>query len=320
MGRIGFSLSSSHEPLHAQQRYIEELPDLGYDDLWFGEMWGIDTFTPLVLSSVWAPHVRLGIAVAQVFARTPAMLAMSVAGLCQAAPGRVVVGLGSSSKLIVENWQGVPFEKPYSRVRDTLDFLRRALAGERVKEEYDTFRVDGFKLAVEVEEQPKILLGGLRQRMLELSGAQADGAILGMPSAEDVTQLAPYVRRGGPDKEIVALIQICPLADVEEARKVGRITLAPYLNAPVYMAAHKWMGRGELLAEMWQKWSEGDRRGAAAAIPDEVVDALIIHGSPEQCREHIQRYFDSGVDTMLIDIVGPVDAMQAARDIAPKHL
>ncbi len=78
---------------------------------------------------------------------------------------------------------------------------------------------------------------------------------------------------------------------------MGRFAIAAYLNVPVYAAFHEWLGRGERLAGMWRQWKEGDRKAALAAIPDSVVDELIVHGPPEKCREHVQRYVDNGVTT-----------------------
>ena len=289
-------------------------------DLWSSEGIGLDGLTPLVLASVWAPNVRLGCAILPVYTRGPALLAMSVAALCQAAPGRFVVGLGTSSNVIVENWNDIPFQKPYQRARDVAKFLRRALAGERVSDEYETFRVENFRLIPKLEEQPKIMIAALRQGMLRLAGRVGDGAILNWLSADDVKRVVPYVKEGGEGKEIVARLFVCVTSDRDEARERARFAINSYLNVPVYAAFHDWLGRGELLTEMWEKWESGDRRGAAAAaIPDEVVDALVIHGSPEECRLHIERYLENGVDTpVLMLLPSSMGPRQATRELAPR--
>jgi probable F420-dependent oxidoreductase len=318
MKRYGMTIPLDGVPLLEQREWIEELEALGYTDLWSSEAGGYDGLTPLALASVWAPSVRLGCAILPVYTRGPALLAMSVASLCQAAPGRVVIGLGSSSNVIVENWNGIPFEKPYQHTRDMAVFLRWALSGEKVTEEYETFRVKIFRLQPYLEEQPPILIAALRKGMLRLAGRVGDGAIINWLSADDVKRVVPYVHEGGASKEIVARIMVCPTPDREEARQRARFAINAYLNVPVYAAYHEWLGRGEVLREMWSKWSEGDRKGAAAAIPDEVVDALVIHGTPEECRAHIQRYVDNGVDTPVISLMSSsVDRRQASRDLSP---
>jgi hypothetical protein len=168
--RYGMTIPLDGIPLGEQRDFIAELSDIGYTDLWTAEAGGTDGFTPLALASQWAPAARLGCAIFPAYTRGPALLAMSVASLCQAAPGRFVMGIGSSSNVIVENWNGIPFEKPYQRVRDTVRFLRRALSGEKVSEDYETFSVKSFRLGVSVDLQPKILIAALRQGMLRLAG------------------------------------------------------------------------------------------------------------------------------------------------------
>lgn len=319
MQRYGMTIPLDGQPLGAQQDTIAELADLGYTDLWSAEADGSDGFTPLTLASVWAPSVRLGTAIIPAYTRGAACLAQSVGSLAQAAPGRFVLGIGSSSDVIVERWNGMQFDKPYARVRDTLRFLRTALAGDKVTEEYETFSVRGFRLKVLPPEPVPILVAALREGMLRLAGREGDGAIINWLSADDVSTVAPVVRQFGEDKEIVARIFVAPSTDTDMVRNLGRFAIAAYLNVPVYRAFHEWLGRGDALAGMWDKWGAGDRQGALSEIPDEVVDQLIVHGTPEQCRSHIARYVDNGVTTPALAVLPfpGIDPLQAARDLAP---
>jgi probable F420-dependent oxidoreductase len=269
---------------------------------------------------VWAPSARLGTAIIPAYTRGAACLAQSVGSIAQAAPGRFVLGIGSSSDVIVERWNGMSFDRPYARVRDTVRFLRTALAGEKVSEEYETFSVRGFRLKVLPPEPVPILVAALREGMLRLAGREGDGAIINWLSSDDVRTVAPIVRQFGEDKEVVARIFVAPSTDTETVRNLGRFAIAAYLNVPVYRAFHEWLGRTEALGGMWERWSDGDRQGALAEIPDEVVDALIVHGSAEACREHIQRYVDAGVSTPVLAVLPfpGIDPLQAARDLAPR--
>ena len=165
--------------------------------------------------------------------------------MCQAAPGRFALGIGTSSDVIVERWNGMAFDKPYQRVRDTIRFLRAALTGEKVDEEYETFRVRGFRLGITVPEQPPILVAALREGMLRLAGREGDGAIINWLSADDVKTVAPHV---GAGKEIAARIFVLPVDDAGLARSVGKRAIASYLTVPVYAAFHEWLGRGDELA------------------------------------------------------------------------
>lgn len=305
-------------PLHAQREWVAELADLGYTDAWSSEANGADAFTPLALASQWAPTLRLGTAIVPAFTRGPACLAQCAGSLAQAAPGRFVLGVGTSSDVIVEGWNGIPFREPYRRTRDVVRFLRAAMAGEKVSGEFDTFTVRGFRLGVVPEQPVPVLVAALREGMLRLAGREGDGAVVNWLSAEDVRRVAPIVHEGGPGKEIVARIFVCPSTDADAVRAAGRFAVAAYLNVPVYAAFHEWLGRGDRLAGMWTAWRAGDRKAAVAAVPDDVVDELIVHGAPEACREHVARYVEAGVTTPVLAVLPfGVDQRRAVRDLAP---
>ncbi|MGH9031282.1 MAG: LLM class flavin-dependent oxidoreductase, partial [Acidimicrobiia bacterium] len=125
----------------------------------------------------------------------------------------------------------------------------------------------------------------------------------------------PYVGEG---KEIAARIFVLPSEDEELVRFVGRRAIAAYMNVPVYAKFHEWLGRGEVMKDMWDAWAAGDREAATAAIPDSLIDELLVHGSPADCRAHLARYAANGVTTPAPALmVGPAEARQAMRDLAP---
>jgi probable F420-dependent oxidoreductase len=313
--RWGVTVPFSGVPLHEHRSWFEELVDLGYTDVWSAEADGHDAFTVLALAAAWAPSLRLGQAVIPVFTRGPALLAQSIASLCDANPGKVAVGIGTSSQVIVERWNDIPFEKPYQHVRDTIRFLRAALAGEKVTEDYETFSVKGFRMGVRVAQQPPILVGALREGMLRLGGREADGAIVNWLSADDVSTVAPIV---GADKEVAARIFVVPNEDRDAVRFLGRRMIAAYLTVPVYAAFHEWVGRGDVLAPMWEAWKQGDRKAATEAIPDTVLDDLIVSGSPEACRDHVLRYVENGITTPAPMIIAdPERTRDVLRVMAP---
>ena len=299
---------------------FEELVDLGYTDAWSSEANGTDAFTPLVLAAAWAPSLRLGTAIVPASTRGPALMAQSVAALAETAPGRVAVGIGTSSNVIVEHWNGIPFEQPYQRTRDTVRFLKAALAGDKVDHAYETFTIKGFKLGRVPEVAPQLLIAALRPGMLRLAGAESDGAIINWLGADDVAKVVPIVQEagGGVPKQIVARIFVCPNPDAEAVRKSARFAIAAYLNVPVYAAFHEWLGNGPLLQGMWDAWKAGDRKAALAAIPDELVDRLVIHGTAAECKAHIQRYIDNGVTTAALAVMPfGIDVADAVRQLAP---
>jgi probable F420-dependent oxidoreductase len=318
MQRYGITIPFDDIPLVDQGDLVAELAGLGYTDVWSSESNGADGFTPLALASVWAPTLRLGTAIVPVYTRGPATLAQSAATLAAAAPGRVAIGIGASSDVIVERWNGAAFDRPLQRVRDTARFLRAALAGDKVTQRYETFAVDGFRLGLVPAQPPRLLIAALRPGMLRLAGRESDGAILNWLAPGDVGTVVPYVHEAGPGREIAARIFVAATADAAEARGLGRRALAAYLTVPVYRAFHEWLGRGDRLAPMWRAWAAGDRRAALAAIDDDVVDELVVHGPPERCREQVRRYVEAGVTTPVLALL-PVggDVRETVRDLAP---
>ena len=329
--RWGITLPLSGMPLSGQRDLVAALPDLGYTDAWSSEVSGSDAFTPLALAAQWtskdgsgsqgagppdAGGLRLGTAVANIYTRGPALLAMSAATLAGLAPGRFVLGIGVSSPAVVTDWNGIALDRPYQRARDTLHFLRRALAGEKVSMEGETFTINGFRLDPAPVPPPALALAALRPGMISLAAAMSDGAITNWLAPADV----PAVRAvAGPDCELIARIFVCPTADADLARQIGRRMIAAYLTVPAYAAFHDWLGRGPRLQPMAEAWAAGDRKGALAAIGDDLVDELVVHGPPDYCRERVAEYQAAGLDTPVIAIVPApgVDEAEAVRQLAP---
>src|SRR5262245_36607609 len=154
MERWGLTLPLPGLPLAEHGEHVKRAEAAGYTDLWSGETNGPDGFTPLALSAAWTERARLGTGIAGVFQRGPALLAQEAAALADASGGRFVLGIGSSSDRIVEGWNGIPFEKPLSKVRESVDFLCTALAGERTE--------TGFKLEPAPSHRVPIMLAALR--------------------------------------------------------------------------------------------------------------------------------------------------------------
>jgi len=295
----GFTLAEHGELAREAER-------LGYADAWSLEADGVDCFAPLAVVGA-ATSMRLGTAIANVFTRGPATLAMCAAGIAEVAPGRFCLGIGAGSQPIVEAWNGGAFSRPATRVREMAQFLRRALAGERVMFRGETFSVDGFRLTRTPEHPIPIYVAALRPGMLRVAGEVGDGVIVNWLSADDVPKSVAVCREAArrvgrdPDAlEVTARLLINvdppgPQSDVAVRRHV-----TAYLNVPVYRAFQEWLGRGDALGPMWSAWQRGDRKAAVAAVPEPVMNDLIIRGSMEAIRAHVQRYLDAGVDTAFL--------------------
>ena len=315
MSRWGISLPIHGLALAEHPALLRELFDGGYTDAWSQEVAGYDAFVPLAMAAIAEPRMRVGTAIAAALTRGPALLAMSAAALAGLAPGRFVLGIGASSPNIVSGWNGLPYARPLTRMRDQLRFLRAALAGERVDADFESFSIRGFALERAPEEIPPIHLAGLRERMLELAREQADGAILSMVSPEEVERLVRQGLIGASEHDVVLRVGVIAVEDPDRAREIAKRTLAAYLNVPAYRAQRRWLGGADALEPMWQAWQAGDRAGACEAVPDALADALFVHGTPAACRDQLRRFVDAGVRTPIVALLAsdrePVEVVKA---------
>ncbi|MGW1806935.1 LLM class F420-dependent oxidoreductase [Streptomyces sp. NPDC002078] len=303
--RAGFSIPIPGLPLRDHRTLLERASDWGYTDVWTAESAGPDAFTPLALAAAWSPSLRLGTSVIPAQTRGPATLAMTAATLAEATDAEVVVGIGASGPPFVEDINGIPFREPYRHVRDTARFLRTAFRGELVQGDFDTFRIKGFHLSQLPPRAPRVMLGALRPGMLRLAAREAEGAITNVLTVEDVPRVAKEFRAEGGDKELIGRFFVCPTADRELGRMIGRRVLTPMLMARTYWAFHSWLGRADLLGPMREAWLAGDWHRAQTLLPDRLLDELFVHGSPEECREHLERFVAAGIDTTIIALIPP---------------
>ncbi|MFN0095128.1 MAG: LLM class F420-dependent oxidoreductase [Dehalococcoidia bacterium] len=319
-------------PMADHVAVAREMEALGYTDAWSFEADGADVFTPAAIVAA-GTTLRVGTAIANVFTRGPATLAMTAATIAELAPGRFVLGIGAGSAPIVESWNGMTFEKPLTRVKEMVAFLRRALAGERVVFEGETLRVDGFRLSRPPAVPPPLHVAALREGMLRVAGQVADGVCLNWLSADDVKKAVAIVRAAAAEAgrdpasiEVTARIMVnidAPSADQDTAM---RRHICAYLNVPTYRAFHRWLGRGPALDGMWTAWDAGDRKSATAALTTGTIDELIVNGDPAARRAHVDRYFEAGVDTAFLSLATSEREparraeleVQALRDHAPR--
>jgi probable F420-dependent oxidoreductase len=322
--RAGFSIPLYGVPLREHRVIVERASDWGYTDVWTAESAGADAFTPLAMAAAWAPALRLGTSVVPAQTRGPATLAMTAATLGSANEGGVVLGIGASGPSYVEDINGIPFREPFKRVRDTARFLRTAFRGEVVSGSFDSFDIQHFALAQLPEPAPRVMLGALRPGMLGLAAREADGAITNVLAVEDLPKVVAAFRAGGRHQELIGRFFVCPTTDREFGRRIGRQILTPMLMARTYGAFHEWLGRGPLLEPMREAWLAGDRDAAQALLPDDLVDALFVHGDPQACREHLDRFVEAGLDTTIVALIpspefggGAVGAMRALEALSP---
>jgi len=279
----------------------------GYDDFWTGETNGADGFTPLVLAAAHTERVRLGTGIVNPFTRGPAVLAQHAAALADASRGRFVLGLGSSSNVIVERWNGVPFEKPLSKVREAVAALRPVLAGERGP--------GGFRLETAPAYAIPIVVAALRGRMLALAAEVADGAFTNFLPLSGAPQVVEAF--GAPDKELVCRFFCVPQPEAE-GMATAKFLFAAYGTVPVYAEFFRWLGWGERIDPMVEAWHGGDRAKALELVPEDLVREIFLFGSAEQMRERLGEFAAAGVTTFVLSaLCGPDDLPAFIDGLAP---
>ena len=291
--RWGLTLPFAGVPLAAHEPLVRRAEAAGYDDLWTGETNGADGFTPLALAATWTERMRLGTGVVNPFTRGPAVLAQHAAALADASGGRFVLGLGSSSDVIVERWNQRPFEKPLTRLRETVPVLREVLAGGRGP--------GGFKLETPPAEPVPIAIAALRDRMLRLGGELGDGTFVNFLPLSAVDHVVARVREGeaaaGRERTEVICRFFCIPGD---GLDTARFMFAAYGTVPVYEAFFRALGWGEAIDPMVEAWRSGDRKLALSRVPEELVREIFILGEPGAMRERLGLYAERGITTLVL--------------------
>ena len=309
MDRWGLTLPLPGTALADHEEHIKRAEAAGYTDLWTGETAGPDGFTPLALSAAWTEQARLGTGIVGVFQRGPALLAQQAAALADASGGRFVLGIGSSSDRIVEGWNGIPFERPLSKVRETLDFLDAALAGDRT--------ASGFKLEQKPAHRVPVILAALRGKMLELAVERSDGAFTNFLPLAGLPKVTAQLGEAPEGFELLCRF-FCIPGEREQVEPLARFMFSSYVTVPVYADFYRWLGYGEQIEPMVEAWEAGDRQAAAAAAPWELIEDMFIFGTPAQMKERLAAFVAGGITLpILTPIVTPDKLAETIDALGP---
>jgi probable F420-dependent oxidoreductase len=307
--RWGLTLPLPGLSLAAHEELVKQAEAVGYTDFWSGETNGPDGFTPLALSAAWTERARLGTGIVGVFQRGPALLAQEAAALASASDGRFVLGIGSSSDRIVEGWNGIPFERPLAKVRETLDFLDAALAGERT--------ASGFKLESAPVQPVPVVLAALRGKMLDLAVERASGAFTNFLPLGGLPKVTGQLD-GAPDGFELLCRFFCLPGEREAVEPLARFMFSSYITVPVYAAFYRWLGYGEQIEPMITAWEAGDRQAAAAAAPWDLIEEMFIFGAPDEMVERIGTFVEGGITLpILTPITTPDKLGELIEALAP---
>jgi probable F420-dependent oxidoreductase len=292
----------------------------GYHTAWLGEVSGYDA---IVMSTVVATHTtRLHVAngVLPVQTRTPVILGMATATLNHLAPGRFALGLGLSSRTIVEQWHGLRFAPALAQIREAVEIVRKVAAGERVAVDGQFYRVKNFRLTAPPPAAPvRVYLAALGPEMLELAGEIADGVLLNWIPPEavaaSIAHLETGARRAGRTLdgfEIASFVRTCVTDDPAPARETLARDITGYATVDVYQAFFRTAGYADEVAAVGAAWAAGDRAGAVKRVSPRMLDGLGVIGEEAFCRARIAAFARSGLTQPVIVPFAPAGADRAS--------
>jgi F420-dependent oxidoreductase-like protein len=302
--------------------YVQEAEKLGADYVWTAEAWGTDAVTPLGFLAGKTSRIKLGAGIMQAVGRTPANTAMTAMTLQALSGGRFIMGLGASGPQVVEGWHGVPYHKPIQRMREVIEIVRMISRGDKLQYDGEIFHLplpggQGKSIRSGAKPQPNIpvYLATLSPVSLALTGEVADGWLGTSFIPEQAEEVFfQHIRKGaqkaGRSMDAIDLQAggvVSFTDDLEKMLPRRKPGLAFTLGAMgskeqnFYNRAFQRAGYEEEARAIQLKWIEGDRQGAAAMVPDEMVIKTNMLGTEGQVRERMQAYKDAGVTTLRVD-------------------
>jgi F420-dependent oxidoreductase-like protein len=312
-------------------RLAQLAEDLGYDSIWIPEAWAYEQFQLLTEIALSTERLGLATGIANVFSRSPGLLAMSAATLDEISGGRAILGLGTSGATVVENFHGVHYEKPLTRLRETIGIARALWRGDRLTPELSTlsdlrhFRLEMTPLRPSIP----IFVASLQEKAIREIGRVADGWV---PTfwpyrhlGDGIELIAAGAREAGrkpEDIEVAPFVAVIPVDDRDMARSFVRPLISFYIGGmgTYYHALFCRYGFADNANLVRELYNTGMRKEAAAAVADDLVDAIAICGPAAYCRERLAEWREHGMKRALINLpvgVPPEVSEQLLRTIAP---
>lgn len=286
---------------------------MGYDETWLAEVAGPEAFALAGAALARTERMTFGVAVVAAATRTPALLAMGAGTLSRIGGGRpFMLGIGSSSEVIVEDWHGGSFERPLSNVRDTVEATRAALSGER-SYEGPTLTMRRFNLGSPPAGPVPLYVAALGTGMLRLAGSIGDGVCLNLMPPEAVPRQLAEIMKGAADAGrvlpddfgVMARLHVVPGDDLAATRDVVRGAFGPYFAQPVYNRFLAWCGFPEEAEAIAAGFAGGDRAAVASAMHDDLVDAVAVVGPVGRIRDRLDEYGAAGIKVAALNVINP---------------
>jgi probable F420-dependent oxidoreductase len=304
---------------------VRRAEELGYDSVYITHIAGRDSVTVLMAYAAATERVRIGTGVVPIYSRTPVAMAQSAATIDEYSGGRMVLGIGVSHRVTVENWYGTTIERPLKAMREYVGILRACFAGEDppTGEFFGTaFRFMGYDPRADLP----IYVSALQPKMLQLAGEIADGVVLWLCNPDYIRDVViPQVRVGREragkaleDFDVVAAVPSAVTDDKSAAYDVMRTDLMTYWSLPFYRAMIEGSGFGDDISAFDAGMQAGDADRARAAISDRFLESLTAIGSADEVRAGVARYMEAGATSPCVGSVPRTDFAATLEAASPK--
>ena len=292
----------------------------GADTVWIPETWGMECFSMLGAISQALPGPRLGSSIINVYSRSPSLVAMGAVTADALSGGRLILGIGASSRPIVESLHGISYDSPLERVREYVKVLRLACSGERIDHAGRLFSLSGFRLLVRpVREQIPIYLAAVGPQMISLASDAADGAILYLRPLGGIAETAAALKRKNPDFDVACQIITAVSDDEEAAMARAKATISFYVSVGrVYAGFLSENGYASEVGAIRSEYEKTRSPHHPSLVPDRMVRDLAVCGPPESCRAQLARFTDAGITHPILqfnpvgDVTESFGALRAA--------
>lgn len=311
--------------------YGEAADNGGYDRVWTPEISGRDAITVLGIIADRTDDIGIGTGIASVFSRSPALLGQTAATLHEASGGQFRLGLGQSAPPFNEMWHGVDHERPFRRLRESIEIVRRTLSDEIVDYDGDIFDLSGYRLRFEPPNPPPpIDVAAIGPKSMELAGRFADGCLTLMATPDGLRDRRETLNDGAElggrdpaDIRITLNLPCCALEDGERARELVSHHIAFYIGGmqDVYRDHLARQGYSAEMEEIQQLWDDREHEEAMAIVSDDLLAELGVAGTPGEAREQLERWesLDAlDVATVMFPVrAGPEEILATIEGLSP---
>jgi alkanesulfonate monooxygenase SsuD/methylene tetrahydromethanopterin reductase-like flavin-dependent oxidoreductase (luciferase family) len=277
--------------IEALNYIASEADNLGFGCMWIPEAWGLECFSTASYLLCKTSKLRIGSGIVNVFSRSAALIGMSCATLDQIAPGRFVLGLGSSGKILVESFHGVKFSEPLERTKEYVSVIRKVASGANVDFDGELLKLSKFRLFTKPVRTQEIYLGAMGDKNLQLAGEICDGAILTMYPLSRIMEASQIV---GETKKLLVYLPTFVSSSKEELEKAKHVVaknIAFYISSmgEYYHSNLRRLGYGAEVAKIINAHKEMGSAGAVLAISEKLLDDLTLIGSQDEVEEKIAK-------------------------------